>query len=71
MPKTEKYNKLTEWFPDAILACMFLDYFDKKVQNVIMNLRPDYFQKRATDMPVPVAKLTSFHRVNRVISWTF
>lgn len=52
-------NKLPDGFPDAVLASMFLDYFDK-VENVIMNLRPDSFQRPAQDMPVPVAILLSF-----------
>ena len=56
----KKYNKLHDGLPNAALASMFLYYFDKKVEILIKNLRPDSFQRPAPDMPVAVAKYIEF-----------
>lgn len=37
----KKVNKLPDGFSDDVVASMFLDFFDKKFENIVSNFKAD------------------------------
>lgn len=60
----KEVKKLPDGFPDDVQANMFVDFFDKKIENVIMNFKVDGHHGPALETLVPEIKLTCFQQVD-------